>query len=102
MSQLSINNTNALTAYVENLNEAATKADVRNMPFVPPKGLVLTVACDTDHHIRLTVANGKGGTTLHVMPTGVIFSCRRIDDIKPKPKKLWPFTTWLQKKVGIV
>ncbi len=88
MNLLSVNNTNSLAAYVENLNERAKEKDERCYPFVPPKGTVLMVSCDTDHHTRITVANGKGGSMLHQMPTGVFFSCRHVGD-KPKKKSWW-------------
>ena len=75
MEHQAINDSNALTTYVNALNEIATKLDVRHYSFVPPKGTVLTVACDTDLKVRLTLANGKGGSILHQMPTGVMFKC---------------------------
>jgi hypothetical protein len=99
MNQSSVNDNNALLAYINNLNEKAAKADLRNYPFVPPKGTVLTVACDKDHHASIGVANGKGGIVHHQLPVGVYFTCRRIDD--PKPCNKWRFTKWLEKKVGI-
>ena len=88
MNLLSVNNTNSLTAYVDNLNEKAKDKDERCYAFVPPKGTVLTVSCVNDHHTCITVANGKGGTQLHQMPTGVFFSCRHVGD-KPKITPWW-------------
>jgi hypothetical protein len=99
MNQLSVNNINSLTAYVDNLNERAKEQDLRNLPFVPPKGTVLTVSCDNDNHARIGVANGMGGVVHHQMPPGVFFTCHRLHDVKkPKP---WKFTLWLERKVGI-
>lgn len=88
MNLSSVNNTNSLAAYVDNLNEKAMNDDKRFYSFVPPQGMVLMVSCDKDHHTRITLANGRGGTQLHHMPTGVFFTCSHVGD-KPKTKSWW-------------
>lgn len=84
LTRLNVPEQNSLADYVTQLNYRALKNNNRVYDFVPRAGTVIMVSCDNDHHVSITVANGKGGLTHHKMPEGVFFKCSRFEQ-KVKP-----------------
>jgi len=72
-----------LAEYVTELNQLALREDLRSLVFIPPKGFVINCYCYRGR-VKLGLANGIGGFTIHDVPENVISYCSELSHTKKK------------------